>query len=293
MKRDILVSIIIPAYNIELYIEATIDSALRQTHFNIELIVVDDGSTDNTANIVQAICNQDTRARLIKQKNTGVSAARNTGFSASKGKYIAFLDGDDILHPDNIKLLLQKITTDETLGLVHSDYQIIDNNSRKINEYHHGLEGNVLDQLLLEGGGRINCISGSLIKREVIENIGGFDSEFSNGEDHEFGYRIANKYKIGRVPEITWYYRIHSGNAHSNIDSLEKDAIATLIKAELHGWFKSAAFRKKCYANRYFMLAGSLWPIKNNKIKAIKYLLNSIILYPPMALKILHKTFKS
>jgi glycosyltransferase involved in cell wall biosynthesis len=288
-KHEDLVSIIIPAYNIEKLISETIKSVVNQTHTNVELIVVDDGSTDNTSKIVEAFCNQDSRIKLIQQKNQGVSAARNNGFEISKGRYIAYLDGDDLWEPGILQVLIEKIDSDTTLGLAHADGQQINESSQKINAFYPGKEGYLLENLLLEGGGGVNCISGAVIKREVIETVGGFDVELANGEDHELSYRIAQKYKIGSVSHVKWYYRIHSGNAHTKIELLERDAILVLKKAEQHRLFKNAVFKRKCFSNKYLMLAGSVWPIKNGKRKAINYLIKSILQYPPVIITIFKK----
>lgn len=291
-SNNILISVIIPAYNAEKYIEETIHSVLNQTYSNLEVIVADDGSTDNTANIVHNICNKDSRLKLIKQKNKGVSIARNTGIDASVGDYIALSDADDVWLPIHLELLLQKLLSDNTLGFVHSDYQVIDNNSQKKNEFSRGgKEGYLLNGLLL---GHIEWIpgpSGILFKKEVIASVGGFDAALSNVADQEFFFRAASKYKIGRVPEITWYYRIHSSNMHSNIDLLEKDTLLAFKKVDQNKLFRSPSFRRQCYSNMYFMLAGSFWMQGNNKIKSLKYLIKSTAYHPPVLYKIIKKIF--
>lgn len=294
MKNNILVSVIIPIYNTEKYIEETILSVLKQTHSNLELIVVDDGSTDNTFKFLEAICKDDRRIKLIKQKNQGVSIARNTGFSVSKGSYIAYLDADDVWAPNCLELMLIKFSSDKFLGLVHGDYQMMDENSQKTAKVYSGHEGYLLDNLLLGGGGEyIFGISGGLVKREVIETVGGFDKELSNGADHEFYFRVTKQYKIGRVSEITWYYRIHSSNMHSNIDLLEKDTLLAFKKVDQNKLFRSSSFRRQCYSNMYFMLAGSFWMQGNNKIKSLKYLIKSIIYYLPTLSKAVKKIFSN
>jgi len=290
MDKNVLVSVIIPVYNTEKYIEETIDSVLKQTHSNLEIIVIDDGSTDNTSQLVDAICKKESRVKLIKQKNQGVSAARNNGFTFSKGSFIAYLDADDVWETNNIETKLKKFNSDELLGLVHSDAQVINNISEKIDRFHHGYEGYLLDNLLLGQKEWIPSPSSILVKREIIESIGGFDSGLSNAADLDFFFKVAEKWKIGRVPVVTWYYRIHSNNMHSNIRLFEKDILTLYKKADAHKLFKTLSFRRKCYSNLYFMLAGSIWVHGNNKIKAIKYLAMSIIYYPPTVIRIIEKT---
>ncbi|MBI4945010.1 MAG: glycosyltransferase [Bacteroidetes bacterium] len=290
MRDGFLISVIIPAYNAGKYIEETIRSVLKQTHSDLELIVVNDGSTDTTSKLVEAICKNDPRIKLINQNNAGVSVARNTGFAVSKGSYIAYLDSDDIWLPNFLELMLLKFSFDDALGLVHCDNQIIDGDSQKKKEVNRGEEGYILEHLLLGGEGKyIFSISGVLIKREVIESVGGFDPELSNGADHEFYFRIANRYRIGRVPTVALYYRIHSGNMHSNIHLLEKDTLKAYRKADEYKLFKNAFFRRRCYSNMYLILAGSFWKNEGGKIKGGRYILKSILAYPPNILKLLKK----
>lgn len=105
-SENMLVSIIVPAYNVEKYIGKCVSSILEQTYKNIELIVVNDGSTDNTGNILENIKNQDNRIHVIHKSNAGVSAARNDGIDASKGDYIVFVDGDDYIASDFVEYML-------------------------------------------------------------------------------------------------------------------------------------------------------------------------------------------
>ena len=283
-----LISILIPAYNAEKYISETITSVLNQTYSKFELIVVDDGSTDNTAKITENFCDNDTRVKLVKQNNAGVSVARNTAFSISKGEYISYLDADDIWEPFNLELWLKKFSEDLELGIVHSDCGSIDENSNKLDYFYNGKEGYIIDELLL-GGQLINGTSGSLIKREIIEHEGGYDSELSTCADQEFFFRIAKKNKVGRVSVVTWYYRFHSNNMHSNLELNERDTILAHKKAKKNKLYKSEIFRMQCYSNMYYMLAG-LFLSSPKKIKFVKYLLLSILYYPPVLKKIILKS---
>ena len=97
MNRELLVSVIVPAYNVERYIETCIDSILKQDYVNVEVIAVDDGATDKTPEILDKIALQKEQVKVIHKKNEGVSAARNTGLEAASGTYIIFIDGDDYI----------------------------------------------------------------------------------------------------------------------------------------------------------------------------------------------------
>jgi glycosyltransferase involved in cell wall biosynthesis len=284
-----MISIIIPAYKAEKYIEETIRSVIQQTIMDWELIVVDDGSPDNLGEVVKKLQLEDSRIQYVRQKNAGVSTARNYGYNLSKGDYIAFLDADDVWLPNNLSLKLEKFAIDKTLGLVHSDTEVIDSFSKRIGEIKQGKEGYILEDLLLWNGTCIPAPSSILVKREVLEKVGGFDKELSTAADQEFFFRVAAQYKIGRVSEVTWFYRVHGNNMSSNVLLMEKDELLTYKKAKKNKLFKSTFFCKKCFSNMYLILAGSWWKNGNNKIKGSYYIIRSILVYPPQIINIFQK----
>ncbi len=287
--KNMFVSIIIPAYNAARYIEETILSVLNQTHRNLELIIVDDGSSDNQSEIIERLVKTDGRIQYIKQKNAGVSSARNHGYSLSKGEYLAFLDADDVWLPNNLEEKLKKFQGDAELGLVHSDLEIIDGDSQLTGETKSGKEGYILDDLLSWNGTCIPTPSSILVKREVIEKVGGFDLKLSNAADQEFFFRVANHYKIGRVEKITWRYRVHSDNMHSNIAVMERDALLSYKRAEEHNLFKSRKFRNLCFSNMYMIMGASWWGDGKSKIRGLKFLLKAILIRPASIFTIFKK----
>ncbi len=288
-----LVSVIIPAYNAEKYIERTIHSALLQDYENLEIIVIDDGSTDNTADVVKKLAEKDRRLKYVHQQNGGVSSARNHGYKFSKGEYLAFLDADDIWLPDNVSKKLAHLQDNPDVGLVHSDALLIDENDNSLNEVKKGKSGWVLDDLLSWNETCIPAPSSIIVKREVIDSVGGFDTSLSTAADQEFFFRVASKYKIGRVEEVTWQYRIHSQNMHSNIALMEHDCLLSYKRATENNLFKSAAFRRKCYSNMFIILSGSWYHDGKNKRKAVKYALKAVWVYPVNTLKLFRKIRKT
>jgi glycosyltransferase involved in cell wall biosynthesis len=274
-----LISIIIPAYNSSRFIEETVFSVLAQTYKEFELLIVDDGSTDSQSEIVQKIAQQDSRVNCFYQQNKGVSAARNFGFSKSSGEYIAFLDSDDVWLPDNLKLKLDKFRLGN-YGLVHSDAIIIDENSDMTEEKLQGGEGMILQDMLAWEGTRIPGPSSVLVKRMVIDEIGLFDENLSTSADQDFFFRIAARFEVGRVPEVTWKYRVHSGNMHSNISLMEKDVLYVYQKAYSNNLFKSEGFARKCFAKMYLILAAS-WAGDGKNFKRAFYFLSRAVLKRP------------
>lgn len=289
--KDTLVSVIIPAYKAGQYIRETIQAVLEQTHTNLELIIVDDGSPDNQAEVIVPIVASDARVQYIKQKNGGVSSARNHGYRLSKGSFLAFLDADDIWLPDNLELKLAKFANDSDVGLVHSDMAIMDGHSQLTGATKSGKEGYILEDLLSWNGTCVPTPSSILVKREVVEKVGGFDLELSNAADQEFFFRVANAYKIGRVPKVTWWYRVHDNNMHSNIPLMEKDALLAYQRAEENELFKSKAFRNECFANMYLIMGASWWGDGQSKSKGLKYILKAVLVYPATIGKLFKKVF--
>lgn len=289
MKQP-LVSIIIPAYNTELYIEETIRSVLIQSYSNLECIIIDDGSTDNLEYIVKNIQKKDNRLLYKKQENKGVSSARNHGFELSNGEYIAFLDADDLWSTDRIEKMVNVFKTNDTsVGLVHSDMAFINSKSQLTGEVNTGLSGNVLDDLLLWEQCVIPAPSSVLIKRSVIDNIGGFNETLSNSADQEFFFRIANKYTILRLPEPLGFYRKHSSNMSNNAFLIESDQIKTYKIANNQRLFKNKKFRKRCFSNMHLTIAACHWNDSKHYGRSLFYLFLSIIEYPRNLIKIYRK----
>ncbi len=282
-----LVSIIIPAYNAQKYIRETIQSVLDQTYSNWELIIVNDGSNDNTEEIVERF--NDPRLRYFKQPNAGVSTSRNNGLEMSKGEYIAFLDADDIWLPDNLSEKITFLEHHQDCGLVHGDTQVINEKSEKQKIIYQGKSGWILDDLLLWNGCCIPAPSSILIQRNIIKKTGNWDPQLSTAADQEFFFRVAKNFKIGRIPKVLSLYREHTENMHLNIDRLEKEYILTYIKAEKYGLFKSYIFKKKCFSNLYFIIAGSWWVNENNKVRGIYFIVKALLTYPPFLIKLIAK----
>lgn len=252
-----LVSVIIPNYNYARYVREAVDSVLAQTYPNIEIIVVDDGSKDESKEILQ---NYGDKIKLIFQKNQGVSAARNNGIRQSKGEFIAFLDADDAWLPQKVEKQVERFLSDDSCGMVHVGVQDIDADGKSLQTHLDGLEGDVSHELLLFmrpvilGGG-----SGIMIRREILKEIGGFDPRLSTSADWDVVYQVSNRYKVGFIGEILLKYRMHGSNMHGNIPRMEREMMLCFEKA-FDG--NPSVNRQKCYGNLHRTLAGSYFYAK-------------------------------
>ena len=182
------VSIIIPCYNYANFLHKSLDSVLEQTYSNIEIILVDDGSTDNTRDIIHT--KYLNKVKYIYQENKGASAARNKGMDMATGEYIAFLDADDFFAPTSIKDRLDILQNNSEIGWVYSKWQYVDTEGNTLSNafqnapfaYKKRLRGNIFIEML--SGALINT-SAVLIRRSTFEDVGGFDERLSAFQDKE------------------------------------------------------------------------------------------------------------
>jgi glycosyltransferase involved in cell wall biosynthesis len=204
---DDLVSIVIPVYNGEAYIEECLDSIFRQTVSNYEIIIVDDGSTDSSVQKVLNI-NSD-KICLIKQSNGGSAAARNNGIKNANGKWIAFLDADDLWMPEKLEKQLSAIknsswayTDSFFLGEIYPK----NTKTSDLAKFH---TGSILEELVIS-----NFIGTStvLLERKLFEEVGYFDTSLRALQDWDLWLRVAKKHEIALVDEPLGYYRLHSSS---------------------------------------------------------------------------------
>jgi glycosyltransferase involved in cell wall biosynthesis len=251
------VSVIIPNYNYSQYIGEAVESVLLQTYTNVEIIVVDDGSKDNSLELLETFGD---KIKVLAQQNAGVSVARNNGVANSNGEFIAFLDADDVWLPEKLERQITLFLNDRTLGLVHVAVQDIDANGKNLETHFDGLSGEVSHELLLFkravilGGG-----SGIMIPRKVFDEVGGFDLRLSTSADWDIFYQISSRYKVGFINEILLKYRIHGSNMHGNIPRMEREMLIGFEKAFTGNPKHIQKFRNKCYGNLYMILAGSYY----------------------------------
>lgn len=204
------VSVIIPTYNCARYLPETIDSVLAQTYQDFEIIVVDDGSTDSTADILQSYGD---RVRAVHQPNQGVALARNHGIRLAHGEWIAFLDADDVLLPHKLAAQLELAAAHPELGMIHSGWQRVDSQGNLlmvVEPWHQ------VPELTLESWLRWKPVlpSAMLFRRHWLHEAGGFDPRFPPAEDTELVLRLAllgcqSKW----LPQVTVNYRQHESSA--------------------------------------------------------------------------------
>lgn len=221
--ETVSVSLIIPAYNAERYIGFTIESLIRQSHADLEIIVVDDGSTDRTREIACRYAETDARITVLPQKNLGVATARNTGIEVAKGEFVGFIDADDIWHSTAVAKMLSRFEgASPDLGVVYTWSADIDEENRLIGGVHVSkARGHVYPLLIFHNF--LGNASSTIIRKRSLEAIGGYRPEFDLGcEDFDLYLRLAARFDYDVVPEFLVAYRRTPGAMSSHTERMER-----------------------------------------------------------------------
>lgn len=232
-----LISIVIPLYNKEKFIKNTINSVLRQSYKDFELVIVDDGSTDDSVNIVKSI--SDSRIRIISKQNEGVSKTRNRGIIEAKGEYIFFLDADDYLVPEALNILYDLMKCYPQKDIYVASY--IEKNDMGIIHKKNicKISGNVSNPLKSlwkrEISSRVGC---SLIQKNHISINGGFRTDISLYEDFDFIVKMEEHASLACSKEVILEYRRgHEGLSFKKVP-IERELVGSLILKNYKGYRK-------------------------------------------------------
>ena len=262
-----LVSLVIPCYQGERFLDEAIASCRSQTYRDVEMIVVDDQSPDRCSEIAEAHARQDPRVRLIRRAaNGGVSRAFNTGFGAARGVYFTRLAQDDLFREDAVEIMVRHLEEYPEIGLVYCDEQIIDESGDVI-----GLRRAAAPDEALADGDRVGlCV---MWRREVWETIGEFDPAYDAAEDYEYWLRVAARFRIDKsAAGAPFYFRKHaemgSERNRARQEVAEKRARARYCTSRRdarrllgEGYFTAGyAYRRQgAYAQAFRHLSAALW----------------------------------
>lgn len=222
------VSVIIPTYNCASFINEAIESIINQSYQDLEVIVIDDGSNDDTDKVLKPYMN---RIKYIYQENKGVAIARNVGIRAAKGEYIAFLDSDDIWYPEKLKIQTEILDSHQNVGLVYSDVNIFGGKVKTsvLKDKNKAiLSGKIFDSLLL--GKFYICCSSVIFRKSYIEKVGLFDESLKTCEDLDMWLRITRECDAIFIDNPLVQYRSHSANITKNMQQMYADKYYVLNK---------------------------------------------------------------
>lgn len=207
------VSVVIPAYNAMLYLPETLESVLSQTFADFEVLIINDGSSDNIAQWFSKVT--DPRVILISQENQGLPGTRNKGIAHAQGEYIAFLDADDLWEPTKLEKQVRCLEDKTAVGLVYTWAVLVDERGnptgRVIASY---VEGHVWEKMLEDD--MIRNGSSAMVRRCCFETVGVFDQSLASAEDRDMWIRIAFRYPFAVIQEPLLRYRQHSNSMSKN-----------------------------------------------------------------------------
>lgn len=200
-----LVTIITPTYNREGFIGQSINSVLSQTYPNFELLIIDDGSTDRTQEVVAPYL-ADGRVRFFSQENQGQSVARDRGLYEAKGGFVCFLDSDNAWFPDKLEKSLQVFEENPSVDIVYGDYMVIDAEGRELGVNRmKRYSGRITPMLIHDNFVSMNT---TMTRRRCFEEMGGFESNDRLAEDYGLWLRFSTQYTFHYLPAVLGFYRV-------------------------------------------------------------------------------------
>ena len=230
MSNTPRVSIVIAVYNREKYLGIAVDSVLRQTYQDWELIISDDGSIDGTLDIARQFALEDDRIRVLTAEHKGEAYALIAGFSAARGKYVGQLDSDDLLEPPALELTAAVLENDIECGMVYTNYIDIDKNGQKLRPGRRCAIPYSKERMLID----FMTFHFRLIRRSVYILSGGFNTQFNLVEDYDLCLRLSEITQIKKVEKFLYQYRIHpeSGTRTKGLDMIHlcKEAMEEALK---------------------------------------------------------------
>ncbi len=225
-----LISVVIPAFNQARFVGAAVRSALSQTHEDVEVVVVNDGSTDHTPEVLAEFAAHP-QVRLVTQANADLPAARNRGLAKSGGEFVCFLDADDLLEPPHLARLAAPLSRDTALGFAYCDVQQVDEQGAPAGDFSVGasrrqLSGDILDSLLMGGYFPPHA---ALVRRSMLDSLGGFDLELGGHADYEMWLRaVAAGWKTIYIDEKLARYRVYPGSMSRDLEHMRQTRLAAL-----------------------------------------------------------------
>ncbi|MBD2103619.1 glycosyltransferase [Leptolyngbya sp. FACHB-261] len=242
-----LISVVIPVYNGEKTIQETVDSVLKQTFTDFELLIINDGSQDSTLEILSNI--QDPRLKILSYPNAGLAASRNRGTAQATGEFIAFLDADDLWTTDKLEAQLQALQANPQAAVAYSWTDYINDASQFIQAgTHMTRNGSVLGQLLVTNF--VENGSNPLIRKQALLEVGDFDESLTAAEDWDMWLRLAKHYEFVGVRKVQILYR-RTNSMSSNVVRQERECLKILNRAFDQAPEAIQQLRKYSYANLY------------------------------------------
>ena len=215
MKNNDLISVIVPVYNVEKYLDRCVESIVSQTYKNLEIILIDDGSPDNCPQMCDDWAKKDSRIKVIHKENGGVSSARNCGLDEAKGEYISFVDSDDVIHSQFYEIMAKNIGDAD---IIYCEYKNFTNEISFDEADNFEIEVNKRNDVFLNPKFSFYIVWNKLIKKNLLNNLR-FDTELKNAEDTWFAFKLlSNCNKVVYIKTPLYGYLIRSTGAVGSVD---------------------------------------------------------------------------
>lgn len=288
METSAQISVIIPAFNRAPYIEETLASVFEQEYPNIEVLVVDDGSSDGTYEILEKYRDQGAIELLTHagRANLGQSAALNFGLRKASGEYIAFLDSDDMFASGKLEQQARFLASNPDVGMVYGQAHAVDAEGNFLFEVPNNEHEEPGDPNLLLLDCYMALPGGALIRKSVLDKVGFFEETFRAGQDHDMALRIMEATNTAYLPELAFYYRKHGDSISAKgLERRWKTGIEILDRARKRYPYRKSTIRKR-RAVLHFRLGQTYWR-KGSRVKALPHLVTSGVLDPARALSVI------
>ncbi|MBL8014066.1 MAG: glycosyltransferase, partial [Candidatus Omnitrophica bacterium] len=267
--KNPLVSVIIPTYNRSALIGESLKSALGQSYKNIEIIVVDDGSTDNTRDVVAAFA---PAVEYIYKPNSGPAATRNVGIAKARGEFVAFLDSDDLWEPAKIEKQLQCFEENPQAAMVSSNFRYIDGKGRIIKD--PGSEpGYQPSDFIIKDMLRVRfpfATPAFLIKKEIFAKIGTFNERLRISEDLDLLIRIGTNYQVGYVDEVLVSVRMHDSHSMRETPRYQIWLNSVTVYRSHEKLISRVVDRPQQFFANFYALAGNSALLSGKRLKAFE-----------------------
>lgn len=276
MKHE-LVTVFMPAYNVELYIKEALDSIINQTYTNLEILIIDDGSTDRTLEIIKGYT--DSRIRVIKnEKNMGLHYTRNLGIKEARGKYLALMDSDDISELNRIEKQVKAIESDSNIDVVTSHSRLFNGNSKRVLKTFRDDEELKISLIFLDA----ICNPATMIRLDRFRKLGiEYDAKYFVAEDYEMWAQVSKIGKFHVVDDVLLNYRYgHQNITKKSMQSLEQGKIRKNIISSIHNDlldfynFNLGEYEKEAF--NMFFDDNPLETIKEHYIETFKVVVNKL-----------------
>jgi glycosyltransferase involved in cell wall biosynthesis len=291
-KRNVLlygclvpdVSVVVPAFNPGRFLRFALDSVVAQTLYDWECVVVDDGGGED----ISWVRSVDRRIRLVQQENLGVAAARNRGVEETSSPLVAFLDQDDLWHPEKLRAQVAQLVVEPSAPLCSTDFDIVDAHGNRTGPGFHTNFYNYNELLLGDG----ICVSTTVVRRGPLEQSGGFAEQYRVATDWDLWLRLANNFgRFTRVDRILAHYRLHQTNESRNYEAILREG-SEILRVHRAGPQQAAAVEGERRLRRLigtqafdeFRATRRLGPLFEALRLAPRYTIRNIASYPIRAL---------